>query len=85
MWFDKYTVIKPTYLVPFSLSILGYAFIVIGIGEGGASKWILKEINKLNGIRSNLTSTNKSKECPITSNSKHFYLFHKKMNLKRCY
>ena len=31
-----------------------------GTGEG-VSKWILKEIGKLKGIKSNLTSTNKCK------------------------
>ena len=54
---------------------------VIGTGEGGVSKRILKEVKKLNGIRSNFQKYVQTKQCPITGDSKHCDLFHKKMTL----
>ena len=58
----------------------GYAFTVIGTGGGVVSKWISKEVKKLNGIKSNLIYKYvQTKEFPITSDSKHDDLSHKKM------
>ena len=54
---------------------------MIGTKGGVMSKWISKEVKKLNGIKYNFYKNVHAKEGPIIGDGKHGDLFHKQLNL----